>query len=190
MLTVPQITCDHVSDERRSDHFSVDYYDSSGEQASRRRGRTRGSAPRAGGGLRGPRGRSFLPHASCPPLPMHGHGPRPNGGPGWRPAPPSARGARQVPPKALPHPGGTPSCFVPGARPALVMLCGWHPVTDRGWPTCASAPPPGLGTGSRDRADVCFLGAPPSWTFPGPHRKVLVAVRTVSLSQAHQRVTS
>nr|KAF6465604.1 potassium voltage-gated channel subfamily Q member 1 [Rousettus aegyptiacus] len=33
MLTVPQITCDHVSDERRSDHFSVDYYDSSGKKS-------------------------------------------------------------------------------------------------------------------------------------------------------------
>lgn len=168
MLTVPQITCDHVSDERRSDHFSVDYYDSSGEQASRRRGRTRGSAPGAGGGLGGPRGRSLLPHTSCPPLLMHGRGPRPSGGPGWRPALPSARGARRVLPKASPHPGGTLSCFVPGARPALVMLCGWHPVTDRGWPTCAGAPPPGPGNQSPRRRPLPWRPSllDLSWTPP------------------------
>lgn len=86
MLTVPQITCDHVSDERRSDHFSVDYYDSSGEQASRRRGRTCGSAPRAGGGLGGPRGRSLLPPSpDARPRSKAERGPRMEARPAFRP---------------------------------------------------------------------------------------------------------
>lgn len=45
MLTVPHITYDPVSEERRLDHFSVDSYEGSGEQGPRGRG---------SGGARGP----------------------------------------------------------------------------------------------------------------------------------------
>ena len=34
MLTVPHITCDPTSEERRPEHFSVDGYDGSGEKPS------------------------------------------------------------------------------------------------------------------------------------------------------------
>lgn len=47
-LTIPHITCDHVPDERKPEHFSVDCYDSSGETAPpgvRGEGRGRGLDP-------------------------------------------------------------------------------------------------------------------------------------------------